>query len=130
MVQENHYITRLNIILKSKITIIICITFCILYTYYYTNIKYYQKDNTNITYIEGIVKNIEISDNNAKIYIDKYLVICDYNIIEKLDIKLGNKIKVYGKVKIPNEASKFNLFNYRKYLLSKQIKYLSYSNKI
>ena len=130
MVLENHYIIKLKIILKSKITIIICSIFIICYLLYFTKIKYYDKSYNDIKYIEGIINNIEIIDNDVKIYIDKYLILINYDYIKKLNINIGNKIRVYGNIKIPDEEHNFNMFNYRKYLLSKKIKYLYYANEI
>ncbi len=130
MVLENHYIIKLKIILKSKITIIICSIFIICYLLYFTKIKYYDKSYNDIKYIEGIINNIEIIDNDVKIYIDKYLILINYDYIKKININIGNKIRVYGNIKIPDEEHNFNMFNYRKYLLSKKIKYLYYANEI
>lgn len=80
----------------------------------------YYEDEKSIT---GFVTNIkeekdkitfDLKDNN-----NKYRV----TLKDKCEFSLGDKVLVNGKVYTPYNNTIFNLFNYRKYLLSKGIEY-------
>lgn len=78
----------------------------------------------------GIVTNIKTEDD--KIIVDlkskiKYRITL-YN--DKINFSLGDKILVKGTFKSPSDNTVFNLFNYRKYLLSKNIKMISINPSI
>ncbi|MDD2391617.1 MAG: DNA internalization-related competence protein ComEC/Rec2 [Bacilli bacterium] len=84
----------------------------------------------NQTKIDGIIFDIKDYDNR-KTYIvkgiEKVLVNCyecEYN------LQIGDKVIIEGTLKLPRENSNFNLFNYRKYLMSKKIYWTMELNKI
>lgn len=83
--------------------------------------------NTNI--VSGTITSYQIKDGYTKIQITgtEPLII---NYSEEKEFKLGQKIKVQGEFKIPKENTTWNLFNYRKYLLSLNIKYIFNADKI
>ena len=73
--------------------------------------------------IIGIVTKITEKENYAKIEIKaKEKILCTYN--NNTNLKLGMKIKVMGTLEKINENTNFNLFNYKKYMLSKKIKWI------
>ena len=72
--------------------------------------------------IVGKIINIRKSDNKLSYEIkNKEKILVNYYNGD-LNFKLGDTIKVFGKYKEIEENSVFNLFNYKKYLLSKNIK--------
>ena len=83
--------------------------------------------NTNI--VSGTITSYQIKDGYTKIQITgtEPLII---NYSEEKEFKLGQKIKAQGEFKIPKENTTWNLFNYRKYLLSLNIKYIFNTDKI
>ncbi len=54
----------------------------------------------------------------------KYKIKCNYYEDYNLELKLGDKVIIYGDIYIPSNNSNFNLFNYRDYLKSKKIYYI------
>lgn len=77
----------------------------------------------------GIITDIKKYDDYAKIELNaKEKVLVTIN--DKIDFKLGEKIKITGPLQIPSNNTIFNLFNYKKYLLSKKIKYTITPNSI
>ena len=77
--------------------------------------------------IEGIVKSIKNNGSKIEFEINNVLAIY-YKTSEAegllLNVELGDKVSITGTLKIPTENTNFNLFNYRKYLLSRDIVYL------
>ena len=105
---------KLKIILLFSLTIYIIII---------TSKEIYFTKYSNETEIIGIVTKVNNYDNYSKIEIKgKEKILCTYN--ENIEIELGSKIRVIGKLKEPNINTNFNLFNYKKYLLSKKIKWI------
>lgn len=85
-----------------------------------TNIKTKFK---NETIIIGIIDKINTSEEKTQIELlskEKILVV----IYEKTNYKLGDKIRVEGKLETPSNNTFFNLFNYKNYLKSKKINYI------
>ncbi len=79
----------------------------------------YETDNEMI----GIITKITERENYTKIELkSKEKVLCTYN--GNIDLKLGMKIKVTGNLEKISENTNFNLFNYKKYMLSKKIKWI------
>ena len=120
-----HYWIKLKNILHCNKFILLILSFTIVYVYLYCN----KEVTINNDYIEftGVIENIKYTSDNAQIYIKgKELVLANKYSIDtsfKDSIKIGNKVKVYGKVNIPTNNTNFNTFNYRKYLLSKKIRF-------
>ena len=52
------------------------------------------------------------------------------NIYDKVDFKIGDKVKVYGSLILPSKNRNFYTFNYKNYLLSKKIYYTMTANQI
>ena len=90
------------------------------------NILFYKNSNyEKERLVEGKIIYIDESKKD-KVVFDikgKYKYRC-FLYDKKLEYKLGDKVKVYGLVYTPNDNTNFNTFNYRKYLLSKNIKYV------
>lgn len=120
-----HYWIKLKNILHCNKIILLILSFTIAYVCLYCN----KKVTVNNDYVEftGVIENIKYTSDNAQIYIKgKELVFANKYSIDtsfKDSIKIGNKVKVYGKVNIPTNNTNFNTFNYQKYLLSKKIRF-------
>lgn len=84
----------------------------------------------NQTKIDGVI--IDIKDyDNRKTYIVKCIEKVLVNCYEcEYDLQVGDKVIIEGTLKLPRENSNFNLFNYKKYLMSKKIYWTMESNKI
>ena len=88
----------------------------------------YKLTDTNFT---GTITNYNINGNHLTIYLkNKETIIGTYYFKTKKELKdfeknlkLGDKIKLEGEFNLPNENTTKNLFNYRKYLLNKNIFY-------
>ncbi len=81
------------------------------------NNTYYENEKS----ITGKITYIKKEDDKTTIDVkekQKYRI----TIYESVDFKYGDKVKVTGLFKTPSDNTVFNLFNYRKYLLSKNIK--------
>ena len=110
---------------KSKIKLlfsflIIC---CFIYRYWYLNS--YHKSKYNIKENEFIIKIIKINYKNDEVVVEgkgKEKILINYK--GDFKYKLGDKIKIRGVLKEPSVNTNFNLFNYKKYLLSKKINYI------
>ena len=127
---------RLKILLHYKIYLLLFLT--IIYVviivsnnYYKSNYKLDDKD------ITGIITSIKIDGNKVSIVLrgrEKVLVNYYFKNKEELELfnkyKLGYKIRIKGNLIIPNNNSNFYLFNYRKYLLSKNIYYIMSADNI
>ena len=129
---------KLRIILQSKIFLSIIIIFTIIFVFIanysnYHSSQYSEMDNI----IEGIITSINIDGNKVNIILNgKEKVIVNYYLKNKKELELfksyqlGYKIKVNGIMNLPQDNTNFNLFNYRKYLLSKKIYYIMNADSI
>ena len=103
-----------NILLYKIILISLLITLGITYT----RIKIYKpKPMKNI--VIGKIINIKEYEDYTQIELKNILI----NHKGKIEYKIGDIIKVEGKVEEPNNNTFPNLFNYKKYLKSKKIDY-------
>ena len=88
------------------------------------NIKpnlFYKEDST----ITGIIQNIEYEEDYYKLTIKgKEKVLGSFYSKNKIDIHLGDKIKVSGIISEPTNPTLINTFNYKKYLNNKNIYHL------
>ena len=113
-----------SILLCNKIISLVLI-FTLMYVYVICNLN--VNIDVNNTEFNGIVEDIKSDTNKIQIYIKgKELLLANkYNFDDKFidSIKIGYKVKVLGKVNIPNNNTNFNTFNYKNYLLSKKIKF-------
>ena len=116
--------TLKSILLCNKIISLVLI-FTLMYVYVICNLN--VNIDVNNTEFNGIVEDIKSDTNKIQIYIKgKELLLANkYNFDDKFidSIKIGYKVKVLGKVNIPNNNTNFNTFNYKNYLLSKKIKF-------
>ena len=120
---------KLKIIFQSKYLYIVVLLFSLCRTIICIqcppNSYYSEKNNA----IKGYVEDYKIYDNKIVIILkSKEKILVNYN--KKINILYGDYIYVYGKFYRPNSNDNFNLFNYRKYLLSKKINYIVDSTKI
>ena len=99
------------------VLILICI---IKITYSVNSVK--SNYNINTTNITGIVTNIKKEEDKTLITIKEKenILVYYYN---NIDLNLGDKINVQGTLEMLKDNTNFNLFNYRKYMLSKNTYY-------
>ena len=83
-----------------------------------------SKYNDNTTTITGTITSITIKEEQVKITLQaKEKILLTYYLKEREIFKynLGDKIKVFGTIKVPEKNKAKNLFNYQKYLKRKEI---------
>ena len=88
----------------------------------------------NTKNIKGYVTNYQIYKDKITIYLNaKEKILVNYyfkNDKDKINISYGDYIYVVGKTSIPKGNTNFNLFNYKKYLKSKNINYIMNADNI
>ncbi|MBP3920241.1 MAG: DNA internalization-related competence protein ComEC/Rec2 [Bacilli bacterium] len=118
---------NLRITLLYK-TIIIILLLTIGITFYriisYKSKEVYQNE------IIGIVKYIKYDNSKIEIELENKNILVTKYVNTLPNIKLGDKIKVIGKISIPQKNTIPNLFNYQKFLLSKKINYIMNADEI
>ena len=85
--------------------------------------KYTGKEKETI----GIITKINIKNNKVTFFIKgKEQLIVTYYLKnnKKIDVSIGDKIKVFGTLEKPSLNSNTSLFNYRKYLKRKKVFYI------
>jgi competence protein ComEC len=111
---------KLKIISLFKIIFLI---FVILYVYIFNKYLIYKPHyETGKNIIYGTIIDIKVSDKTEIILKAKDKIKITF--YEKLDYKIGDYVKIEGELKFPNNNTVFNLFNYKKYLLSKHIYFI------
>ena len=119
---------QLKTILQSKPFYLLILLLSILYTVYYINNDTITVKNDKT--IAGKITNIKEYENKVTCEINgKDKVIVNYYGSD-FNYNLGDTIKLSGEYKLINNNTVFNLFNYKKYLLSKGIKYSFTANEI
>lgn len=107
--------------------IIICLISCIRLVCVFINDKnFYQEDKKKFI---GIITNIKKDKNKTIIDVkekEKYRL----TLYKDINYKLGDKVLINGTFISAPSNTVFNLFNYRKHLLSKNIKMISNDSKI
>jgi len=119
---------QLKIILQYSIYILLILS--LIYSYIY-NINYKSKYTTENTlygyityyYIDGNKLSLEIKGKEKLLGIYYFKDINDLNNF-KIMYKLGDYVKLKGKLQMPNENTIFNNFNYKKYLKYEQINFV------
>ena len=123
---------------KSKMIYLFNLILSLFLVAYFLNYKYASKYE-NETEVMGTIIKISKNSENTKLIVkakEKIIVTC-YKCF--IDYKIGDTVKFYGEFKEVNENSNFNLFNYKKYLMSLGIyknfvftnsKYIDSSNNI
>ena len=119
------YINRYHLL---KILAIIVFILSIIYINICQKHSVYLGDETEFT---GTVFKIKTTPNKTTIYLksSEKLVVNYYQDIKE-NIKIGDKIFVKGKLKLPSNNTIPNLFNYRKYLYNNDIHYIVIASSI
>ncbi len=110
---------KLKILLQSNILIILLFLFTLLMLFNAFKKSLYKEENLGNQNIQGIIKNIEVGEYNTKLTINDMLVS-----VSNSNFKLGEKVSCSGEVTLPIGERNFYLFNYQKYLASKNIHYM------
>lgn len=126
------FMRRLKVILQHKYLFKVLALLVLMISLYRINfIKRESILNGDLTSFEGIVEKISIKDNRVEIYVNNKETIIGnyyYEDVEEIsyfnDIKLGDRIIIYGNLKEANNNTIPNLFNYKKYLSTNGIFYL------
>ena len=126
------FMRRLKIILQHKYLFKVLALLVLMISLYRINfIKRESILDSDLTSFEGIVEKISIKDNRVEIYVNNKETIIGnyyYEDVEEIsyfnDIKLGDRIIIYGNLKEANNNTIPNLFNYKKYLRTSGIFYL------
>ena len=115
---------KLKNILKYKY---IFFLICMLLSIYRANIPLKTKYNIKDNYFEGTIIDYKLkSDYLTFILKGKEKIKCNYYFKsnEKININYGDKITLFGNLKIPNNNTIPNTFNYKKYLNNNDIYYI------
>lgn len=113
---------------KIRIFLIVTVFLCairVLSVFVFDNNIRYEKNET----VTGIITDIKKESGKTTFDLKgkvKYRV----TTTDKFNYELGDKVMTYAKVYTPSNNTVFNLFNYRKYLYSKNIKFLVKPNNI
>ena len=116
----------------KKLKIILLFSFILSIVILFFRIKNDSVEESNITSIDGIVKEYSVDGDKLNIIIDNYKVIYYFKSEKELNdfnISYGDKIKFIGNSYIPKNNTNFNMFNYRLYLKSKKINYIFNADK-
>ena len=97
---------------------------------YTSNIKR-ESIYSDETEFVGIVYKIKIKDNKSVLYLKaREKIIVNYYNVPLSNIKIGDKIKVFGELSLPSNNTIPNGFNYKKYLYNNNIFYIINASKI
>ncbi len=116
---------RLRKILLCKYMYYIIFLLAILYTFIFINSERKSIIDINTHEFYGVITKIIKKDNSLRLYLkNKETIIANYYIKDKkVNLHLGDSIKVEGDFKIPNRNTTKYLFNYREYLKRQGIYY-------
>ena len=121
---------KLKNILQCNYIFYILLVLSLIYSFIFINfiiVKSEYKDSDKNLY--GTVIDYKKSKDKTTIWVkgkEKVLV----NYYSDLNVSYGDYIYVYGVFKKPKENGNFNLFNYKRYLLSNKINYVVIASKI
>ncbi len=117
---------KLRIILQSNYFYLFLMLFVAILLYFNACDK--SKYDINDDVIIGTITSYYIDTDKLVITIfGKEKVLCNYYFKDEnntFDYELGDKIKLFGKLKFPSNNSIFNGFNYREYLKYERINYI------
>ncbi len=117
---------KLRIILQSNYFYLFLMIFVAILLYFNACDK--SKYDINDDVIIGTITSYYIDNDKLVITIfGKEKVLCNYYFKDEnntFDYELGDKIKLFGKLKLPSNNSIFNGFNYREYLKYERINYI------
>lgn len=108
------------------------ICFTVIYTFYITNNllyhSHYQEGRVDLI---GYITDITYKEDKIDLEIKaKEKIKVSYYTNDNLNLKLGDYIKIKGELTKPYDNTIFNLFNYRKYLLSNKIYFILKADEI
>ncbi len=108
------------------------ICFTVIYTFYITNNllyhSHYQEGSVDLI---GYITDITYKEDKIDLEIKaKEKIKVSYYTNDNLNLKLGDYIKIKGELTKPYDNTIFNLFNYRKYLLSNKIYFILKADEI
>ena len=121
---------KLKNILQCNYIFYILLVLSLIYSFIFINfiiVKSEYKDSDKNLY--GTVIDYKKSKDKTTIWVkgkEKVLV----NYYSDINVSYGDYIYVYGVFKKPKENGNFNLFNYKRYLLSNKINYAVTASKI
>lgn len=121
---------KLKNILQCNYIFYILLVLSLIYSFIFINfiiVKSEYKDSDKNLY--GTVIDYKKSKDKTTIWVkgkEKVLV----NYYSDINVSYGDYIYVYGVFKKPKENGNFNLFNYKRYLLSNKINYVVIASKI
>ena len=118
--------------LKTNLVYKLLICFTVIYTFYITNNllyhSYYQEGSVDLI---GYITDITYKEDKIDLEIKaKEKIKVSYYTNDNLNLKLGDYIKIKGELTKPYDNTIFNLFNYRKYLLSNKIYFILKADEI
>lgn len=104
-----------------KVLAVLSLIVAIIFTIFYPQKSVYDKSETKF---KGIVYKKKINNDKTAFYIKgKEKIVINYYQELLEDINLGDEISVSGKIKVPNNNTVPNQFNYKRYLLNNNIFY-------
>ena len=133
MVLENQHLLRLKTILQYRYIAFIILILVLIISFIRLIIPEKIKTDINETEISGILIDYKIVDDKLTLIIKgKDKIRCTYYLKEEeiINLKLGIKLKVYGKLSIPSNNTIPNTFNYKEYLKNNNIAYIINVEKI
>ena len=114
---------KLKIVLQQNNIFYFLLIFSLIYMFIFINfINIKSKYNENDSSLQVKIIDYKKSDDKLVVYAkgkEKILI----NYCDDINISYGDYIYVKGKLIKPKDNTNFNLFNYKKYLLSNNIKY-------
>lgn len=118
--------------LKTNLVYKLLICFTVIYTFYITNNllyhSHYQEGSVDLV---GYITDITYKEDKIDLEIKaKEKIKVSYYTNDNLNLKLGDYIKIKGELTKPYDNTVFNLFNYRKYLLSNKIYFILNADEI
>ena len=118
--------------LKTNLVYKLLICFTVIYTFYITNNllyhSHYQEGRVDLV---GYITDITYKEDKIDLEIKaKEKIKVSYYTNDNLNLKLGDYIKIKGELTKPYDNTIFNLFNYRKYLLSNKIYFILKADEI
>ena len=121
---------KLKSILQCNYIFYILLVLSLIYSFVFINFvilkSEYKDSDKNLS---GTVIDYKKSKDKTTIWVkEKEKVLVNY--YSDINISYGDYIYVYGVFKKPKENGNFNLFNYKRYLLSNKINYVVTSSKI
>lgn len=132
VVLEKQCLKKLRIILQSNYFYLFLMLFVAILLYF--NVCDKSKYDINDDVIIGTITSYYIDNDKLVITIfGKEKVLCNYYFKDEnntFDYELGDKIKLFGKLKFPSNNSIFYGFNYREYLKYERINYIFDIDKI